>query len=270
METIRSADGTRIAYEATGSGPALILVGGAFSNRSSGLAVGAAFASHFTVYGYDRRGRGDSGDTEPYAIEREMEDLAALADAVGGAPFVYGHSSGGALALEAASAGVPMRALAVYEPPYTLTGVVGAEGAASAAAGRPPTAEFAAELRALLESGRRDQAAHDFLASTGAPEPVIEQMKQSDYWAGMVAIAHTLPYDVLLCHGGVVPLDRIENIVVPLLALAGGASPSWGTNGARLIAGSVSAGEYRILEGQTHAADPGLLVPVLTEFFLRH
>jgi pimeloyl-ACP methyl ester carboxylesterase len=255
MSSVQSADGTTIAYERSGEGPALILVTGAFCDRSSPASLAAALAPAFTVYCYDRRGRGDSGDRPPYAIEREVEDLAALAAlaaAAGGRPFVFGHSSGAALALEAAAAGVPMARVAAYEPPYT--------GASF------PPAGFAGELAALAASGERGTAAGLFLQSTGAPEQAVAQMRSSPYWPRMESLAHTLSYDITLCNGGVVPAGRLAGIAVPVLALAGGKSPDWAAAAAGEIAAAVPDGRSRVLDGQDHGPADEVLAPALTEF----
>jgi pimeloyl-ACP methyl ester carboxylesterase len=252
MEKVRSADGTIIAREQSGAGPALVLVSGAFSDRTSTEAAADVFGDRFTVHRYDRRGRGDSGDTAPYAVQREIEDLAAIIDAAGGQAFVFGHSSGAALALEAAAAGVPARSVAAYEPPYTPG----------------PTAEFADELADLAASGRESEAAERFLALTGLPPPVLEQMKSGPYWAGMLQFARTLPYDVRLCNGGSVPADRLAGITVPVLALAGADSADWAGAAASAICSAVPDSRSRVLAGQSHNAAPEVLAPVLEEFFL--
>lgn len=252
MEQVQSADGTSIVFEHSGMGPALVLIVGAFNDRSSTKALASGLASVFTVYAYDRRGRGDSGDTQPYAIEREVEDLAAVIEAAGGSAFVYGHSSGAALALEAAARGIPIRGLAVYEPPYT-------DG---------PTDAFAAQLAEMTADGRASDAAAAFLRLMGTPDAVIEQMKSASYWGHMTSFAHTLAYEVLLCNNGLVPADRLAKISAPTLALAGGESPAWAQEGARAIAAAVPRGQARVLEGQSHGVADGILIPVLTEFFV--
>jgi pimeloyl-ACP methyl ester carboxylesterase len=252
MNRTQSSDGTVIAFDHSGTGPPLILVVGAFSDRSSTKTLASGLGSHFTVYEYDRRGRGDSGDTTVYSVEREVDDLAAVVEATGGSAFVFGHSSGGALTLEAAARGVPVRSLAVYEPPYT-------EG---------PTAEFADQLAELVASGRRTEAVERFLALQGTPTAVLDQMKAAPYWDHMQSFAPTLPYDIRLCNGGSVPTDRLAKIAVPVLALAGGASPRWAQDAARAIAEAVPAGSHRVLEGQGHGVADDVLIPVLTEFFV--
>jgi pimeloyl-ACP methyl ester carboxylesterase len=251
MDKVQSGDGTKIAFDRTGAGPALVLVVGAFSDRSSTKTLAAGLGSAFTVYEYDRRGRGDSGEAGPYSIQREVDDLAAVIGAAGGSAYVFGHSSGGALALEAAAAGVPVRALAVHEPPYT-------EG---------PTQEFAARLAAMVAAGRESDATAAFLALMGTPAGVIEQMKTGPHWAHMESFANTLAYEVGLCNEGSVPVDRLAKISVPTLALAGSVSPAWARDAAHAIAEVVPNGQARVLEGQGHGVADDVLIPVLMDFF---
>jgi pimeloyl-ACP methyl ester carboxylesterase len=253
MSSVPSADGTTIAFDRSGRGPALVLVVGAFCDRSSPASLAAALGSDFTVYCYDRRGRGDSDDRPPYAVEREVEDLAAVVAAAGGTALVFGHSSGAALALEAAAAGVPVTRVAAYEPPYT-----GSHGATAAAA---------AELAALAAGGQRGAAAELFLRNTGAPAEAVAGMRSSQYWPRMESLAHTLSYDVTLCNGGVVPADRLAGIRVPVLALAGGSSPDWARTAVREIAAVTPGGRSQVLDGQDHGPADEVLAPVLTEFF---
>ena len=251
METVQSSDGTTIAYDRFGRGPALILVVGAFCDRSSTKSLAAGLGSSFTVYEYDRRGRGDSDEKGPYSIEAEVEDLAALVKVAGGSAFAFGHSSGAALVLEAATRGVLVPRLAVYEPPY-------AEGT---------TVEFAAQLAELVASGRRAEAAERFLALVGTPPEVLAQITAGPYWPHMQSFANTLPYEVTLCNGGSPPVDRLAQITARTLALAGGASPDWAREGARTIAATVPGAEQRVLEGEGHGASDEVIIPVLTEFF---
>jgi pimeloyl-ACP methyl ester carboxylesterase len=253
VETVQSADGTTIAYDRRGEGPALVMVPGAFCDRKSFRSLAACLEPDFTVYLYDRRGRGDSSDTDTYAVDREVEDLEAVVAATGGPAHVFGHSSGAALALEAAAAGLDVRRLAAYEPPYT------GEGGA--------TSELAEELRRLAASGHREDAAILFLRTTGAPPPVIDMIKAGPDWPGMLAIAHTLSYDITLCNGGVAPVDRLAKIPVPTLALAGGAGFGWAVEAARTIAATVTDGESQVLPGQGHGPADDVLAPVLRAFF---
>ena len=253
MSSVRSADGTTIAFDSSGHGPALILVVGAFCDRSSPASLAATLGSAFTVYSYDRRGRGDSGDRLPYSVDREIEDLAAVMAAAGGPALVFGHSSGAALALEAAASGVPMTKVAAYEPPYT-----GGDGA---------TARFAAEIAALVADGQRGAAAELFLRNTGATAEAVAGLRSSPYWPRMESLAHTLPYDITLCNGGVVPADRLAGVQLPVLALAGGNSSDWARTAAQEIAALTPDGRAQILDGQDHGPADEVLAPVLTQFF---
>lgn len=256
METVQSVDGTAIAYERTGVGQPLVIIGGAFNTRMSSAGLASLLSDRFTVYRYDRRGRGDSGGTREaaeYSIDWEVEDLAAVLRETDGIPFVYGHSSGAALALESSARGIAMQKLAAYEPPYS-----GADG---------PTPEFIEQLTELVDEGRRDDAAEEFMELTGMSSEAIAYTKQSPYWSDMVALAHTLPYDVTLCNGGEVPVKLLGDVAVPTLAIAGGDSPAWAANAARAIAMYVPDATYVILPGQTHGVADDVIAPVLAEWF---
>jgi pimeloyl-ACP methyl ester carboxylesterase len=255
-QAITSADGTTIALERDGTAgdlPALVIVTGAFNDRCSSVGLADVLRGRFTAYRFDRRGRGDSGDTPPWAVAREVEDLAAVLAVTGETPYVYGHSSGAALALEAAAAGVAMRRLLVYEPPYT--GGLGAR------------ASDAEKLEALIAEGRLDDAAIAFLRGTGAPQGAIERVRASAAWPGMVALAPTLAYDVRLVNDGTVPTQRYSAIAIPVLAVAGGLSPDWARQAAEEVAAAVSEGEARLVEGQNHQIALAALLPLLDEFF---
>ncbi|MFF8972191.1 alpha/beta fold hydrolase [Streptomyces sp. NPDC014995] len=251
-----SRDGTELAYARAGQGPAVVLVSGAMSTGGTVAPLGRLLANRFTVLWYDRRGRGESGDTAPYAVEREVEDLASLIDAAGGEAALYGISSGGALALEAAASGLPVRRVAVYETPFALD--------EEEARGR---AEYTAHLTEALAQGRRGDAVELFLRLTGLAEEMIQRARQSPMWAGMEAIAPTLAYDDAVMGGGRVPRERLASVGVPVLAVAGEASPRPLREATRAVAEAAPHGTYRALEGQTHMVDPNVLAPVLAEFF---
>ncbi|MFG2552640.1 alpha/beta fold hydrolase [Streptomyces sp. NPDC048581] len=252
-----SADGTSIAYQITGEGPVVILVSGAMSTGGTVAPLAVPLSDRFRVVAYDRRGRGESGDTAPYTVEREVEDLAALIEAVGGEAALCGVSSGGALVLDAAASGLPVRQVAVYEVPFAdfLEG------------GAAQQAEYTANLAEALAQGRRGDAVELFLRLTGMAEQTIQGARQSPMWAGMEAIAPSLAYDNAVMGDGLVPRERLASITAPLLAVAGGASPSWMREATRTIAETVPEGTYRSLEGQTHMVEPNILGPVLAEFF---
>ncbi|MGW6909731.1 alpha/beta fold hydrolase [Streptomyces sp. NPDC054940] len=252
-----SADGTSIAYEITGEGPVVILVSGAMSTGGTVAPLAVPLSGRFRVVAYDRRGRGESGDTAPYAVEREVEDLAALIEVMGGEAALCGVSSGGALVLEAAASGLPVRQIAVYEVPF----------ADFLAGGATQQAEYTGNLTEALAQERRGDAVELFLRLTGMAEQMIQGARQSPMWAGMEAIAPSLAYDNAVMGGGLVPRERLASITAPLLAVAGGASPSWMREATRTIAETVPEGTYRSLEGQTHMVEPDVLGPVLAEFF---
>ena len=249
MSRVQSADGTHIDYEVVGSGPAVILVDGAMCYRDAGPMRGlaAALADAWTVVLYDRRGRGGSGDTAPYRVDKEIDDIEALLGAVGGRASLFGISSGGALAtLAAARLGPAVDRLIVFEPPYMPEP---ARGGAAA---------YTAELTSALAAGDRDGAVAAFLRRVGTPAPAVDGMRQSPGWAGMTAIAPTLAYDDAVMADSAPPVSA-SRIVVPTLALAGGASPEFLQWGAKALAEAVPHGEFRVLPGQGHDAGPAVL-----------
>ncbi|GAA1251705.1 MULTISPECIES: alpha/beta fold hydrolase [Streptomyces] len=251
-----SSDGTAIAYERVGTGPAVILVSGALSAGSSMEPLAARLSAGLGAVPYDRRGRGASGDTAPYAVSREVEDIAALIDAVGGSAALYGMSSGAALALEAAASGLAVTRVAVYEPPFAL-----------GAGGGKERAEYTRQLSGLLADGRNGAAVELFMSLTGMPAGMIAGARRSPWWPDMEAVAPTLAYDDAAMGDGLVPRERLASITVPVLAVAGGASPAWMREAARTVAEAVPDGTYRTLDGQTHAVDPDALGPLLSDFF---
>jgi pimeloyl-ACP methyl ester carboxylesterase len=251
-----SRDGTPIAYERTGQGPAVVLVSGAMSTGATVAPLAARLSDRFGVIVYDRRGRGESGDTPPYAVAREVEDLAALIEAAGGEAALYGISSGGALVLEAAASGLPVRQAAVYETPFADYGD-----------GVQERAEYTRNLTEALAQGRRGDAVELFLRLTGLAPEMIANARQSPMWAGMEAIAPSLAYDDAVMGDGLVPQDRLASITVPVLTVAGAMSPDWLRRATEAVAQAAPRGTYRKLEGQTHMVDPEVLAPVLAEFF---
>ncbi|MBW5425671.1 alpha/beta fold hydrolase [Streptomyces sp. BG9H] len=256
MDKVFSQDGTAIAYERTGQGPALILAGGAFQCRGDFGELPGLLAGHFDVITYDRRGRGDSGDTAPYDVRREIEDLDALITLAGGNAYVHGMSSGAVLALEAAAGGSAISRLSVYEPPFVVDD------------SRPPLPEdYVAHLTGLVESGARGDAVAYFLTrAVGVPQDVVTGMRQAPFWPGMEAVAHTLPYDGTVMgdtmSGRPLPTGRWDALADRLLVLDGGASEAWIRHGAKALPGL-----HRTLDGQDHDVDANVLAPVLTEFF---
>ena len=258
---MRSKDGTTITFDRLGDEPAVIVVGGTICDRAITRPLAEELARQFTVINYDRRGRGDSGDSAPYAVEREIEDLAALIAEAGGTTSVYGHSSGAGLALRAAAHGVPISKLVLHEPPYVPDGEKE----------RRISREYAERLKVMLAEGRRGDAVALFMTTVGMPPEMVEGMRDEPWWAGLEAIAPTLAYDseVMgdLSRGGTIPVDLVGRVTSPTLVFAGGASPAWMIDVARQIAGALPNGRYRVLKGQEHVVPPGLLAPVLTEFY---
>ena len=254
--TVKSADGSTIAYETMGTGPVLIVVGGAFSTRQSAGRIASVLAANYRVYAYDRRGRGASTDTKPYAVEREIEDLAALVEAAGGSALVYGHSSGAVLALEAAASGLPFTKVAAYEPPYTAE-----------QPGNPTLEGWGASVRAAVDAGDSERAAVLFLEGTGADAAAIEGIKGAPWWPTMLSIAHTLPYDIELVGAGYVPTERFRKISAPTLVLHGGGSPAWAGTAASVVAEAIPGARHITIEGQDHGIDEAVLAPALIDFF---
>lgn len=263
MDILTSKDGTTIAFERFGAGPPLVYVTGAICDRSSGVPLARLLAPRYTVYTYDRRGRGDSGDTGPYAVEREIEDLAAVIEAAGGSATVVGHSSGAALAVEAAAAGLPITELVAFEPPY-------AESEDEQRQGR----QYVADLTEVLAAGRRDAALELFMTLVGMPPEAIAGTRQTPWWPVAEALAPSLAYDAAVMGfadtGGVLPADRARTITVPTLALAGGASPALLQRGAERIAEVVPGGRYRVLPGQTHAVAPDAFADAVRTYLGEH
>jgi pimeloyl-ACP methyl ester carboxylesterase len=257
-----SADGTRIAYECRGSGPALVLVDGALCQRSMGPSLGVAeqLAGRFTVYAYDRRGRGESGPGgTPYSIGREVEDLLAVIEAAGGRAHVVGFSSGAALALEAARQGAPIDRLGVYEAPFIVDGT------------RPANDPRLPErMQAYVDEGRRGEAVKLFMRTVGVPAPFIVLMRFMPVWRKLTGVAHTLPYDlsIVIQHeqGRPLPPGYYAQVASDTLVIAGGKSPEYMRNAQAAIAEAVPHGRLETLPGQTHMVKPKALAPVLTDF----
>ncbi len=256
METVTSDDGTTIAFDRLGEGPPVVLVCGGSVDRMSNASLATLLGERFTVFNYDRRGRGDSGDTPPYAVEREVEDIDAVIDAAGGSTFLYGTSSGAALALEAAASGLDITKLALWEPPY-----VPEDGP------RPP-ADTAKTYTELVAAGRRGDAVEYFMSKVvGLPDEFVAQARSAPFWAAQEALAHTLAYDATIMSDYSVPMERAASIKVPTIVLAGGTSFPWMTETAAALAGALPNGQVRTLEGQTHDVAPEAMAPVLEEFF---
>jgi pimeloyl-ACP methyl ester carboxylesterase len=254
-----SRDGTAIAYERSGSGPALIVVDGALCSRSFGPSSKLAplFARHFTVYTYDRRGRGQSGDTQPYSREREVEDIAALIREAGGSAYLVGLSSGAALALEAAASGLDIKKVAAYEPPYV------------ADSGDDNAAEHERQLKQLLAAGNRGGALKYFMGTmVRVPAPVVVMMPLMPWiWRKLKAVAHTLPYDAAVMNGFKVPTTRLASITIPILAMHGSKTDVRLQKAARAVADAIPGAQHVTLAGQTHNVSAAALAPAVMQFF---
>jgi pimeloyl-ACP methyl ester carboxylesterase len=254
-----SKDGTEIAFDRTGQGPPVILVVGAFNERTTGAPLAKLMEPHFTVYNYDRRGRGSSGDTAPYAVEREIEDLEALIIEAGGSASVFGYSSGGVLSLKAAAHGLAISKLALYEPPFKIG--VNSLG---------PPADLVEQLTGLISSDRRGDAVELFQTkAVGIPPEVVAGLKNAPFWPSLEKIAHTLIYDAAIIGNLTVPTEWSTSITLPTLVIAGGESKKEFRLAEEALAAFLPNAEYISLDGQTHHIVPPVLAPVLQEFYGR-
>lgn len=258
MSTVVCKDGTTITYDKRGQGPALVLVDGALCSRAQGPMpdVAEALADRFTVYNYDRRGRGDSGDAGDYAVEREIEDLAAVIEAAGGSAYVYGSSSGAALSLRAAAAGVPIEKLVAFEPPYVVDD-----------SRKQIPRNWVADLQAL-EPG--DAIKYFFTKGIGLPGIFVTMMKLMPAWKPMKAIAHTLPYDAQVlgknCFGEPMDTEQWAPIEQPVLVVNGGKSPGWMKSSTRALAAAVPGAGHTEVPGQNHVIKAAAIAPVIAHF----
>jgi pimeloyl-ACP methyl ester carboxylesterase len=256
METVTSRDGTTIAFDRIGQGPPVVLVCGGSVDRTSNAGLAQHLAADFTVLNYDRRGRGDSGDTLPYAIEREVEDIDAVIGATEGSACLWGSSSGAVLALIAAGSDVPVTKLALWEPPFVPDELP-----------RPPEDQVS-QYETMIAEGRRGDAVEYFMTKViGMPSEVVAGARTQPWWVATEALAHTLAYDARIMGDYRVPHDRAASVKVPTMVIAGGADFPWMRQTAQTLAAALPDGEVRILEGRGHDVDPGVLAPVLSEFF---
>lgn len=261
MKKVQSADGTTIAFDQLGTGPALILVGGALEQRamdSETAQLAPLLAQHCTVLHYDRRGRGESTDTQPYAVEREIEDIDALITEAGGSAFLFGISSGAALAMEAAiKLGDKVQKLAMYEAPYN-----------DDEAARRAWKAYRKQLADVLAQGRQGDALALFMLLVGMPVDHLEGVHQHPMWSMWEAVAPTLAYDAaVMGEYASVPIERAASVAVPALVMDGSASYPFMHITATVLANALSNAEHRTLEGQTHEVEASVLAPVLAEFF---
>lgn len=257
MRTVRSSDGTTIAFDQSGEGPPVILVCGASTSRAANAPLAVLLAPHFTVFNYDRRGRGDSGDTAPYAVEREVEDLEALIADAGGSAFVFGTSSGAILALEAAARGLTITKLALWEPPFRVD-----------QSGIRRHQEYASQLAELIATGRRGDAVELFMKHVGLPDELVAQARNAPWWPATEDLAPTLVYDATVMGNSSVPTERVAHLTMPTLVLDGAVSPAMLRRAARAVADALPDAKRRTLEGQEHNVAPEALAPVMVEFFM--
>lgn len=258
MQHVTSKDGTSIAFETIGQGPALVLVGGVLGDHTQQAGLAQLLASDFTVYNVDRRAHGESGFTAPYAVEREVEDLDAVITAAGGSVFVYGTSGPGVLCMEAAARGLSprMKKLAVWEPPYILEG------------SRPPVpGDYKEQLEKLLAEGRRgDMVELFFTKPVGMPAEFVAGMRQSPFWAAQEAFAPTLVYDAALMNNYALPKERLAHIGVETLVMDGGTTP-WLSQAAERVAAVIPHAQQSTIAGQPHNVADEAMAPVLRAFF---
>ena len=261
MQTVQSADGTTIAFDKHGKGPALILVDGALEHRSMDsetARLGTRLSECFTVFHYDRRGRGDSTDTQPYAVEREMEDLDAIITEAGGSACVFGISSGAALAMQAAiRLGNRIKKLAMYEAPYN-----------DDEAARRAWRAYRKQLAEVLADGRRGDALALFMMLVGMPPEHLDAVRQHPLWPIWEAAAPTLAYDAaIMGEDASVPTEKAAQVAAPTLVMDGEASFPFMHVTATALANAIPHAEHRTLPGQTHEVEAAVLAPVLVEFF---
>lgn len=251
-----SSDGTRIAYDRLGRGPVVVVIGGLFNDRTTMRPLAERLAEGCTVVNYDRRGRGESGDTATYAIEREVEDVAALIADSGSSAAVYGHSSGAGLALNAAASGAPITKLILHEPPYS----------GDDEESRRSARELAQAIQKAVAEDRRAEAITAFLEASGMPPEVVRGAAADPR---MLAVAPTMPYDFEVMgdtEGGGIPVDLVRSIDVPTLVIAGDASPEFFMDAARRLVELLPNGRLAVLEGADHGAPPGVVAPVVESF----
>jgi pimeloyl-ACP methyl ester carboxylesterase len=253
MAHVTSADGTPIAYQRDGSGPAVILIGGGLDDGSENAPLARELAEEFTVYNFARRGRGDSGDSSPYAVQREIDDIAAIIAEAGGSAYLFGASSGGMFALEAAAAGLPVGRVAVYEVPYDT-----ADDALQRAR------EYRAQLSVALIEDRRADAVGLFMRLAGSSEKDIADAMNAPYSPGLRDLAYSLAYDAALY--GPPPSNRLARITQPTLVATGG-SNDYFEQAADAVAACLADAERQVIDGQGHVVDPKIMAAVLARFF---
>jgi len=254
---VTSADGTPIGFDVFGtSGPPLVMASGAFNTRTTTEPLATALASRFAVFNYDRRGRGESGDTPPYAVEREIEDIDALITAAGGRAALFGYSSGATLALKAAAQGLAISKLVLYDPSFVVDESM-----------PPLPADLPEQLTMLVEADRRGDAVELFQTRViGMPEAVVAQMRDAPFRPAMEEIAHTLAYESILIGDLRLPPDLLPAISSPTLVITGENSPPVLQAAAHAVADGLAHGRLVVLDGQSHDISPEETAAVITEF----
>jgi pimeloyl-ACP methyl ester carboxylesterase len=260
MPTVTSKDGSTIAYSVQGSGPALVLVDGALCSRNFGPMPGYSklLADSFTVYWYDRRGRGESTDTPPFSVQREIEDLAAVIQATGSTPFVFGASSGAALGLQGVAAGLPIKKLLMYEAPYVPV-----------PQGGKTASQHVEALWKLVRADQRGAAVRYFMCDViGMPKVVGYLFAFFPMWGKLKAVAHTLPYDLSVMADDSLLSSRVQGLKIPTLVAGGGKSPQSLKDAVTKVATAVPGATLRWVDGQTHNLAAAPAVSMMKEFFL--
>jgi alpha-beta hydrolase superfamily lysophospholipase len=258
QDSVTSSDGTTIAFDRAGDGPPVVVIGAGPTDRSENTPVADLLSEHFTVLNYDRRARGDSGDTAPFGVGREFDDLAAVIDAAGGSAGVCGTSGGAVIALEAAARGLSVTKLALWEPPYVLD--------EEASRLRPP-ADYEDRLATAVAAGHPGDAVELFFtAAVGMPAELVAGMRQAPFWPAMEGRAQALVYDAAIMGDFRVPTQRLASLDVPALVIDGATTP-WMSRSADAVARAVPRAQRRTLAGQPHNVDPAAIAPLLVEFF---
>jgi pimeloyl-ACP methyl ester carboxylesterase len=260
MQKVISKDGTEIAFDKLGTGSPVILVGGAmlFRRFAQMVELSERLSSNFTVINYDRRGRGDSGDTLPYSVQREVEDLEALIQFAGGSSAVFGISSGAALAIEAATSGLNITKLALYEPPFV------AEDTEEI---RNDPNKYLNEVQKLIAENKRSDAVKAFLRIVGVPSFIRLILPLMPGWKNGLTVAHTLPYDFMILKGMAVPMKALATLKIPTLVMNGGATAPRLMKAAEATSRAISNSTYQVLPKQRHDVAPSVLADAITQFF---
>jgi pimeloyl-ACP methyl ester carboxylesterase len=255
MKEVLSGDGTPIAFDRIGQGPPLILVEGALNDLATMLPLAALLQGQFTVFTYDRRGRGASGDSPQYSVDREIEDLERVIAETDGSPFVFANCSGGALVLEAAARGADIASMALYEPPFFLEG-------------RSVPTDYSRRLSSLIEQGLRGEALKLFMLETVLlPAEHVSQVRNGPMWPSLEAMAHTLVYEDAVMADCSLPVDRLKQVTVPTLVIEGAQSPAWARESVQALVDVLPTGFRFPLAGHTHFLVPEAVVPLLRAFF---